>query len=169
MRLCTTSSIQIINLCVLSLSLSFCFFQVVLTKLCAASSSFRDEFKPYVFPNPWRQVPILPSCSVSTDLEAKPAARNVTVSTNRNFGGEKVVESEDVADSADGAGKIAISSRSGRMIPAALMDPQDSESGSLRTRLLSFMTSLDSQLKRCAAELMFLLCEEDGKITSFYK
>ena len=45
----------------------------------------------------------------------------------------------------------------------ASIDPVDAPAGSLRARLLRHMTSLDSQLKRCTAELLYLLCNEDGK------
>lgn len=45
----------------------------------------------------------------------------------------------------------------------AKMDPIDAPADSTRGRLMRHMTSLDSQLKRCAAELIFLLCDEDRK------
>jgi hypothetical protein len=43
------------------------------------------------------------------------------------------------------------------------MDSTDAPPDSLRGRLLRHMTSLDSQLKRCVAEFLFLLCGEDGR------
>jgi hypothetical protein len=43
------------------------------------------------------------------------------------------------------------------------MDPADAPPDSLRGRLMHHMTSLDSQLKRCVAEFLFLLCGEDGE------
>jgi hypothetical protein len=46
------------------------------------------------------------------------------------------------------------------------MDPTDAPEGTLRARLIGLMTSLDSSLKRCAAELLFLLCDEDRKCYS---
>lgn len=44
-----------------------------------------------------------------------------------------------------------------------VMDPGDAPMHTCRGRLVRHMTSLDSQLKRCAAELVFLLCNEDRK------
>lgn len=43
------------------------------------------------------------------------------------------------------------------------MDPTDVPIGTLRYYLVKLMISLDSQLKRCVAEFLFLLCAEDGK------
>ena len=45
----------------------------------------------------------------------------------------------------------------------AKMDPTDVPPGTLRCYLIKLMISLDSQLKRCVAEFLFVLCLEDGK------
>jgi hypothetical protein len=47
------------------------------------------------------------------------------------------------------------------------MDPEDAPPGTLRWLLLRHMTSLDAHLKRCVAELLFLLCDEDRKYAIF--
>ena len=45
----------------------------------------------------------------------------------------------------------------------AKMDPTDVPPGTLRYYLIKLMISLDSQLKRCVAEFLFVLCLEDGE------
>ncbi len=45
----------------------------------------------------------------------------------------------------------------------AKMDPSDVPPGTLRYYLTKLMISLDSQLKRCVAEFLFVLCLEDGE------
>eukprot|EP01032_Pedospumella_encystans_P019394 gene19394-22046_t len=44
----------------------------------------------------------------------------------------------------------------------AKMDPTDVPPGTLRYYLIKLMISLDSQLKRCVAEFLFVLCAEDA-------
>lgn len=41
------------------------------------------------------------------------------------------------------------------------IDPRDAPVGTLREKLLRLMTSLDTHVKRCAAELVFTLCDEN--------
>jgi len=48
-------------------------------------------------------------------------------------------------------------------INQAKMDPTDVPPGTLRCYLTKLMISLDSQLKRCVAEFLFVLCLEDGE------
>ena len=43
------------------------------------------------------------------------------------------------------------------------LDPIDCPWGSRRGRLCELMTSLDPHVKRCSAELLFALCDDDGK------
>lgn len=43
------------------------------------------------------------------------------------------------------------------------VDPRDAPVGTLREKLLRLMTSLDTNVKRCAAELVFTLCDENRK------
>ena len=43
------------------------------------------------------------------------------------------------------------------------LDPVDCPSGSRRGRMCKLMTSLDPHVKRCSAELLYALCDDDGK------
>jgi hypothetical protein len=42
------------------------------------------------------------------------------------------------------------------------MAPTDCPEGSIRHLVISYMISLDSQIKRCVNEFLFYLCNQDG-------
>ena len=44
------------------------------------------------------------------------------------------------------------------------VDPRDAPRGTLRGELAHLMISLDSNVKRCAAEFLYVLCNEDGQL-----
>lgn len=50
------------------------------------------------------------------------------------------------------------------VMPASI-DPVDAPYNTLRGQLVKLMISLDTQVKRCISELLFTLCNEDGKCT----
>jgi hypothetical protein len=48
------------------------------------------------------------------------------------------------------------------------IDPIDAPKNSFRFLLTELMTNLDVNLKRCSAELLFILCDENGFIFIIY-
>ena len=47
--------------------------------------------------------------------------------------------------------------------PSSPVQPSAPSDLSIEQRVMALMTSLDSEIKRCAAELLYVLCDEDGK------
>lgn len=43
------------------------------------------------------------------------------------------------------------------------MDPTDIPPNTMRCELIKLMTSFDSNIKRCVAELLFALCKDNGE------
>lgn len=118
----------------------------MLHQLCANSSASRAAIKAAVLPNPWQPSSVSSSSQSSARSAPSPA--------------------QAAAVDQSGSGRSGADSAGTSVVPAvrsAAMDPTDAPPDSLRGRLLRHMTSLDSQLKRCVAEFLFLLCGEDGE------
>jgi hypothetical protein len=114
---------------------------VVLHQLCANSSASRAAIKTAVLPNPWQPSSVSSSSQSSARSAPSPAQAAAVDESGADSAGTSVVPA----------------------VRSAAMDPTDAPPDSLRGRLLRHMTSLDSQLKRCVAEFLFLLCGEDGE------
>ena len=122
-------------------------FQVVLSGLSSHHTDAKALIKSSIFPDPWVRDP-----ASGAGAEAEPATvADITPS------GDSVFSTTSNNGNGNGVGSsVTATKKKG-------IDPTNAPADTLRGRLIRHMISLDSQLKRVVAELIFLLCDEDGE------
>ena len=136
----------------------------MLNHICAFSTQCKVWVKDAIFPTPWA----LPVAELpNTESAAGTAGNSVCArAVHLRLSHFDTVLFIDAIPTQAGSPPTSPAGDQPAPRAGASIDPVDAPAGSLRARLLRHMTSLDSQLKRCTAELLYLLCNEDGKSPS---